>query len=91
MSSPDSDPRPGGLTETDRRILDFERDRSGDPAARQEAVRAEFGISATRYFQRLNLLLDEPAALAYDPLVVRRLRRERDRRQFERSARRLAR
>ena len=91
MSSTNPAPRAGELSETDRRILDFERGRSADPAARQEAIRAEFGISATRYFQRLNLLLDEPEALAYDPLVVRRLRRDRDRRQRARSARRLAR
>ena len=46
-------------------------------------------MSATRYYQVLNALIDAPAALAYDPLLVKRLRRLRQARQRARSARRL--
>ncbi len=47
-------------------------------------------MSATRYYQVLNQLLDDEAALAADPMLIKRLRRQRDARQRERSARRLA-
>jgi len=46
-------------------------------------------LSATRYYQVLNTLIDNPDALAADPLLVKRLRRMRDERQRARSARRL--
>jgi hypothetical protein len=46
-------------------------------------------MSATRYYQVLNALIDRPEALAFDPLLVRRLRRLRAARQRARSARRL--
>ena len=53
------------------------------------AIRETFELSSTRYYQILNALLDDPAALAHDPLLIRRLRRLRERRQRARSARRL--
>ena len=46
-------------------------------------------MSATRYYQVLNGLLDNPAALEADPMLVKRLRRMRASRQRQRSARRL--
>ncbi|HVT22265.1 MAG TPA: DUF3263 domain-containing protein, partial [Mycobacteriales bacterium] len=46
-------------------------------------------MSATRYYQVLNALLDRPEALAADPMLVKRLRRMRAARQRQRSARRL--
>ncbi|WP_416339560.1 DUF3263 domain-containing protein [Raineyella sp.] len=81
--------RPDGLGEQERRLLDFEAAWWKYAATKGEGIRERFGLSATRYYQALNTLLDDPAALAYDPLLVQRLRRERDRRQRERSARRL--
>jgi len=42
-----------------------------------------------RYYQVLNALIDNPAALTADPLLVKRLRRMRTARQRQRSARRL--
>jgi hypothetical protein len=50
-------------------------------------VRELFSESSARYHQRLNALLDRPEALEHDPLLVRRLRRIRDRRREQRSAR----
>jgi hypothetical protein len=46
-------------------------------------------MSATRYYQVLNALIDREDALAYDPMLVKRLRRLRAARQRARSARRL--
>ena len=54
------------------------------------AVRELFDMSPTRYYQVLNALIDEPAALAHDPMLVKRLRRLRQSRQRARTARRLA-
>ena len=46
-------------------------------------------MSATRYYQVLNTLIDKPEALVADPMLVKRLRRLRSTRQRTRSARRL--
>ena len=78
-----------GLGEQDRAILDFERQWWKYAGAKEQAVRDKFDMSATRYYQVLNALIDRPEALAHDPLLVRRLRRLRAARQRQRSARRL--
>ncbi|MBX3088669.1 MAG: DUF3263 domain-containing protein [Cryobacterium sp.] len=74
-------PDPNGklaLTELEVRILDFERDYGSDRAAKDNAVLTQFGMTPARYYQVLNLVIDSPAALAYDPLLVRRLQRIRE-------------
>ena len=68
----------GGLSARDRAVLDFERRRWRHRGAKEQAVRDTFDLSATRYYQVLNALLDDPAALAAEPLLVQRLRRLRD-------------
>lgn len=68
------------LSERDKAILDFERSWWTEPGPKEAAVRERFDLSATTYYRVLNELLESPAAVAYDPLVVRRLRRLRDRR-----------
>jgi hypothetical protein len=55
----------------------------------EQAVRDLFDMSATRYYQVLNALIDRPDALVHDPMLVKRLRRLRAARQRARSARRL--
>ncbi len=77
------------LSERDRAILAFERQWWKYAGAKETAIRELFGLSATRYYQVLNTLIDDPDALAADPLLVKRLRRMRDERQRARSARRL--
>jgi hypothetical protein len=77
------------LSERDREILDFERQWWKFAGAKEQAVREKFDMSSTRYYQVLNALIDRPDALAFDPLLVRRLRRLRAARQRARSARRL--
>ena len=87
-------PSPAGsaeqpLTEREREILAFERQWWKYAGSKEQAIRELFDLSATRYYQALNALIDRPAALAYDPMLVKRLRRVRQSRQRARSARRL--
>ena len=77
------------LSERDREILAVERHWWKYSGAKEQAIRDKFDMSATRYYQVLNALIDREAALAYDPLLVKRLRRLRQARQRARSARRL--
>ncbi|SDI96557.1 Protein of unknown function [Frankineae bacterium MT45] len=79
----------GGLTRRDREVLAFERQWWRYAGAKEQAIRELFDMSSTRYYQVLNTLIDTPAALAADPLLVKRLRRLRASRQRQRSARRL--
>ena len=72
------------LTERERAILDFERGWWTRPGPKEAAIRAELGVSATRYYEILRSLVDRAEAFEYDPLTVSRLRRERDRRRRER-------
>jgi hypothetical protein len=69
-----------GLSERDRAILDFERTWWTEPGPKEVAIRERFELSPTRYYRILAELLESDEADAYDPLVVRRLRRLRDRR-----------
>jgi hypothetical protein len=68
---------PAELDERGRRILAFEKQWWRQAGAKEQAIRDAFGISTTRYYQLLNALLDDPLALAHDPIVVQRLRRLR--------------
>jgi hypothetical protein len=78
-----------GLNRRDREILAFERQWWKYAGAKEQAIRELFDMSATRYYQVLNALIDTPEALAADPMLVKRLRRLRASRQRQRSARRL--
>jgi hypothetical protein len=69
-----------GLSERDRAILDFERTWWTEPGPKELAIRSRFDLSAARYYQVLGDLIESPDAVNYDPLVIRRLRRLRDRR-----------
>lgn len=77
------------LSDRDRRILEFERQWWKYAGAKEQAIRDLFDMSGTRYYQILNGLIDSPEALAFDPMLVKRLRRMRAARQRARSARRL--
>jgi hypothetical protein len=81
-------PPHGGPSERDQQILAFERQWWKYAGAKEQAIRELFGMSATRYYQILNALIDRPEALAHDPMLVKRLRRLRTARQRARSARR---
>lgn len=75
------------IDDGDRVLLDFEARWGGHSARKEEAVRAELQLTPVRYYQLLGRLLDAPEALAYDPVLVHRLRRLRDARRRERAAR----
>jgi hypothetical protein len=77
------------LDERSRRILDFEREWWKYAGAKEQAVRERFDVSPTRYYQLLNRVIDDEVALAYDPMLVKRLRRLRASRQRQRAAKRL--
>ncbi len=77
------------LSDRDREVLAFERQWWKYAGAKEQAIKELFDMSATRYYQVLNALIDTPAALEADPMLIKRLRRLRASRQRQRSARRL--
>ncbi|WP_223691472.1 DUF3263 domain-containing protein [Leifsonia poae] len=78
------------LAERDAAILAFERQWWRHAGAKEQAIREEFGLSAARYYQLLGALIDSPAALQHDPMLVKRLQRLREARMAARSTRTLA-
>jgi hypothetical protein len=76
------------LDERDREMLDFEREWWKYAGAKEQAIRARFDLSTTRYYELLNRLIDLDEAVAHDPMLVKRLRRLRSQRQRQRAARR---
>ena len=78
--------QPDGLSRREHEMLAFERQWWRHAGAKETAIRERFGLPPTRYYQMLNALVDRPAALAADPLLVRRLRRLRTARQQRRSS-----
>jgi hypothetical protein len=79
----------GGLADRDLEILSFERQWWKYAGAKEQAIREHFDMSSTRYYQLLSHLIDRPEALEHDPMLVKRLRRQRSQRQRQRAARRL--
>lgn len=75
------------LSQRDIDILDFERSWWKHAGVKEQAISERFEMSATRYYQILNELLETPAAMAHDPILVKRLKRLRSYRQKQRVAR----
>lgn len=61
-------------------ILDFERNWWVLPGTKDAEIQTRFQVREGQYYQELNTLIDTPAALAHDPLLVKRLRRQRTQR-----------
>ena len=74
------------LSERDVRLLTFEGGTWRNAGAKEQAITETLGITATRYYQLLNELIDSAEALRFDPVLVKRLRAQRARRQRMRSA-----
>jgi hypothetical protein len=74
----DGGPPPSGLSERDLSVLAVERRDWAGPGMKERAIREQLDMSPTRYYQLLNALLDDPRALARDPVTVNRLRRRRE-------------
>lgn len=72
------------IDERQQAMLEFERTFWTFDEPKELLIRARFHCSADEYYAELNELLEQPAALAHDPLVVRRLQRQRVRRRRER-------
>lgn len=77
------------LSDRDAQILNFERQWWKHGGAKEDAITELFGLSSTQYYQVLNALIDSPAALVHDAMLVKRLRRLRAARQRGRSTRTL--
>lgn len=75
------------LTDRDVAILDIESRHWRHAGTKEQAIRAQLDLSATAYYARLNQLLDVPAALERNPVLVNRLRRLREQRRAARSVR----
>jgi hypothetical protein len=68
------------LTPRERDIIDFEREWWMAPGPKDAAIRSRFDISPSSYYRTLAGLIERPSAFEYDPLTLRRLRRQRDER-----------
>lgn len=77
------------ISDRDAQVLSFERKWWKHGGAKEDAIRELFSMTGTQYYQVLNALIDTEAALAHDPMLVKRLRRMRAARQRGRSARAL--
>ena len=77
------------LSSREQQMLALERQWWKYAGAKEQAIRELFDLSATHYYQILNALIDTEAALAHDPMLVKRLRRLRTSRHRARTARRL--
>ena len=78
------------LSQRDRAILDFEQSWWESATPRDQAVREQFQLTESEYAEVLNQLVASEAALLAEPLLIRRLRRLRDRRRQQHIARRTA-
>jgi hypothetical protein len=72
------------LTDRERAILELERTWWTLDTPKDALVQERLGCTAETFYVELNALLDSADALAHDPLLVRRLRRLRDRRRRDR-------
>ena len=72
------------LNPREREILTFEREWWKYAGAKETALREQLAMTAEAYYRSLNAIIDLPGALAHDPLLVRRLRRQRMSRQRQR-------
>ena len=70
-------PEQPALTDREQQILAFEQKWWKHAGSKEQAIRDTFSLSATRYYQLLNGLLDNPAALEHDAVLIGRLRRLR--------------
>lgn len=72
------------LSKTEMQLIEFERTWWADDQPKDAAIADQFSLTTAEYYEQLHALIDSDEALQHDPLVVRRLRRMRDRRRKER-------
>jgi len=78
-----------GLSELETQILEFERTWCRHAGAKESSIKELFNLTPPAYYQMLNNLIDRPAALMAQPLLVKRLLRLRDQRTTTRSSTKL--
>lgn len=61
-----------------QKIIDMEHQYPKYTGQKDDAIRTEFNMSATSYYQMLNRLLDDEEAVKADPVLFNRLRRLRN-------------
>ena len=66
-----------GLTERQKSIIEFERTAWQTDISKETAIRHLFTISPSRYYQIRDELIDLPEAMKFDPMVIRRLQKQR--------------
>ncbi len=72
------------LTERDLKILDLEQNWWTRAGSKHQQIADSLDLSITRYHEILDEVIDSPAAMNHDPLLVLRLRRMRDERRRSR-------
>lgn len=87
MSAAEESVVPSALSDLEIKILDFEANWWRFAGAKESAIKELFDLSAPRYYQLLNDLIDRDDALLAAPMLVKRLRRLREARMSARSAR----
>jgi transposase len=80
----------GSVAARAEEILAFERAWWQYAGAKEDAIEERFGVSVSAYYQLLNALLDDESLAALDPMLVKRLKRQRAQRQRDRAASRAA-
>ena len=78
-----------GLSELEIKMLEFERTWWRHAGAKESSIKELFNLTPPAYYQLLNNLIERPAALMAEPLLVKRLLRLREQRTSSRSSSRL--
>ena len=86
---PSSDSVAAGLSELEIKLLEFENNWWRHAGSKESAIKELFNLTPPAYYQLLNNLIDRPAALMAEPLLVKRLLRVRQQRTAARSSSRL--
>ena len=86
---PLNDPATAGLSEFEVKMLEFERSWWRHAGVKESSIKELFNLTPPAYYQLLNNLIDRPAALMAEPLLVKRLLRLREQRTSSRSSARL--
>ena len=89
FSMPLNDASSSGLSELELKMLEFERTWWRHAGAKESSIKELFNLTPPAYYQLLNNLIDRPAALMAEPLLVKRLLRLREQRTSSRSSSRL--
>lgn len=84
---PQNTPGRSELTDLEKAVLVFEQSWVMRPEAKDEAIRQTFDVTPAKYFRMLSALLDSRAALEFDPMLIKRLQREREQRRRNREIR----